>query len=142
MTPRAPSGGRRAAWSRQATVLAALVAAVLAQLGPLPAALAELAGQGEMHACGCTGPVCVCPHPAEARAACHLPGQGGGVAPAFESCPDPRREGAPPVPGLLPVPLPAAGPAVAGRVDVASPARPLARPDGPDPPPPRSPSEA
>ena len=142
MTPRTPRGGRRAAWPRRAAVLAALVAALLGQLGPLPAALAELAGHGEMHACGCTGPVCVCPHPAEARAACHLPGNGAGVAPAFESCPDPRHDGAPPVPGLLPGPLPAPGPVVAGFLPAPSPVRLLAPSGGPDPPPPRSPSEA
>jgi hypothetical protein len=142
MSRRTPSEGPRAAWPRRAVVLAVLVAAVLAQLGPLPAALAELAGHGEMHPCGCTGAVCVCPHPAEARAACHLPGQSGGVAPAFETCPEPRHDGAPPVPGLLPVPLPAPGPALAGRLDAASPTRLLAPPGGPDPPPPRSSSEA
>jgi len=142
MSHRTPSEGRRAAWPRRAAVLAALVAAVFAQLGPLPAVLAELGGHGQVHPCGCVGEVCVCPHPAEARMACHLPGPGGAPAPAFESCNDPRPEAAPPVPGLLPVPLPAPGPALAGRVDAAPPLRLLAPPGGPDPPPPRSASEA
>ncbi|MFP3939875.1 MAG: hypothetical protein ACLF0P_06175 [Thermoanaerobaculia bacterium] len=142
---------RAAAPGVQRAVAAALtVLLVVLQLGPLPAALDTALGahgdHGGAHPCGCTGPVCVCPHGAAAGeaegASCRLPGRGAEPVPAFESCQEPPEEGALTALAVLPTPVALPGPALRDRLVATGPGWPAAPSGGLDPPPPKRSSAA